>query len=295
LLDAINRPSLLASDDPNPNAFRKFLATAESSGTLETPGCLQSQRDSLLDGNNMNGRVILITGANGGLGRAIARSFLDEMPGNFVWLGVHRRKEQAEVLAHEFPDRCVLVDLDVTQSASWESATAQMLARHHRLDVLVNNAGKHSDALLATMPLKDWEEVLATNLHGAFHGCQAVLPTMISQRSGRIVNVASLSAILAPAGQTNYAAAKAGLVALTQSLAKEVARLNITVNAVCPGFVETEALGALANEERVALQAKVPMRRFGRPEEIAAAVRFLACPEASYITGSVLKVDGGIF
>jgi 3-oxoacyl-[acyl-carrier protein] reductase len=243
----------------------------------------------------MNERLILITGANGGLGRAIARSFLDEMPGNFVWLGVHRRREQAEVLEHEFPDRCALVDLDVTRSSSWESAIAQVLARHHRLDVLVNNAGKHSDALLATMPLKDWEEVLATNLDGSFHGCQAVLPTMISQRSGRIVNVASLSAMLAPAGQTNYAAAKAGLVALTQSLAKEVARLNITVNAVCPGFVETEALGALAKEDRLALQAKVPMRRFGRPEEIAAAVRFLACPEASYITGSILKVDGGIF
>jgi len=243
----------------------------------------------------MNGRVILITGANGGLGRAIARSFLDESKDNFVWLGVHSHKEQAQGLAKEFSERCALVDLDVTQSSSWESAVAKVLARQNRLDVLVNNAGKHSDALLATMPLKDWEEVLATNLHGAFHGCQAVLPTMISQRSGRIVNVASLSAILAPAGQTNYAAAKAGLVALTQSLAKEVARLNITVNAVCPGFVETEALGALGKEERQVLQAKVPMRRLGKPEEIAVAVRFLACPEASYITGSLLKVDGGIF
>jgi 3-oxoacyl-[acyl-carrier protein] reductase len=172
---------------------------------------------------------------------------------------------------------------------------ARILTQQNRLDVLVNNAGKHSDALLATMPLKDWEEVLQTNLHGAFHGCQAVLPTMISQRSGRIVNVASLSAILAPAGQANYAAAKAGLVALTQSLAKEVARLNITVNAVCPGFVETEALAALGKVERQAAQAKVPMRRFGRPEEIAAAIRFLACSDASYITGSILKVDGGIF
>jgi 3-oxoacyl-[acyl-carrier protein] reductase len=244
---------------------------------------------------DMSSRVIIITGANGGLGQAIARSFLDETPANFVWLGVHTRKDHAEELARQFPDRCALADLDVTQPASWESAVARVLAGHKRLDVLVNNAGKHSDALLATMPLKDWDEVLATNLHGAFHGCRAVLPSMISQRSGRIVNMASLSAILAPAGQTNYAAAKAGLVAFTQSLAKEVARLNITVNVVCPGFVETEALGSLAAEERQALQAKVPMRRFGKPREIAAAVRFLACPEASYITGSVLKVDGGIF
>ena len=117
---------------------------------------------------------------------------------------------------------------------------------------------------------------------------------MISQRHGRIVNVASLSGLLAPPGQTNYAAAKAGLIALTQSLAKEVARLDITVNAVCPGFVDTEALGAMTAEQRKAIEARIPMRRLGRPEEIAASIRFLACSQASYITGSVLKVDGGI-
>src|SRR5213078_208002 len=123
---------------------------------------------------------------------------------------------------------------------------------HKRLDVLINNAGKHEDALLATMLPRAWSDVLATNLDGAFHGCQAVLPSMISQRHGRIINISSLSALLAPPGQTNYAAAKAGLVALTQSLAKEVARLNITVNAVCPGFVETEALGSLSEEAKQA-------------------------------------------
>src|SRR5260370_36060717 len=140
-----------------------------------------------------------------------------------------------------------------------------------------------------------WQEVLRTNLEGAFHGCQAVLPGMMSARTGRIVNIASLSALLAPAGQANYAAAKAGLLAMTQALAKEVARLNITVNAVCPGFVETEALRGLSEDQRKAAQARIPMRRFGRPEEVAAAVRFLACAEASYITVSVMKVDVGIF
>ena len=243
----------------------------------------------------MNRRVILITGANGGLGRAIARAFLTETPDNFVWLGVHQSTEQARELAEEFANRCALVNLDVTEPASWQKAVEQIVAADQRLDVLVNNAGKHSDALLATMPAKDWDRVLQTNLSSVFHGCQAVMPTMISQRSGRIINISSLSALLAPPGQTNYAAAKAGVIALTQSLAKEVARLNITVNAVCPGFVETEALAGLTADQLKAAQAKVPMRRFGRPQEIAAAVRFLACSEASYITGSVLKIDGGVF
>src|SRR5581483_8389999 len=137
-----------------------------------------------------------------------------------------------------------------------------------------------------------WHRVVASNLDSVFHGCQAVLPTMISQRAGRIVNISSLSALLAPAGQTNYAAAKAGVIALTQSLAKEVARIGITVNAICPGYIQTEALAAMDDESRKTAQMRVPMRRFGKPEEVAAAVRFLACPEAAYITGSVLKIDG---
>jgi 3-oxoacyl-[acyl-carrier protein] reductase len=243
----------------------------------------------------MKSRVVLISGANGALGQAIARAFLDEPGGNVVWLGVHRARDKAQRLAEEFATRCHCVDLDVRQAGSWEAAVNQVLARGERLDVLVNNAGKHADYLLATMPIDAWEDVVTTNLDGAFHGCRAVLPTMISQRGGAIVNVASLSALLAPAGQTNYAAAKAGVIALTQSLAKEVARLNITVNAVCPGYVETEGLAAMGPEKLQAARLTVPMRRFGRPQEIAAAIRFLASPEATYITGSMLKVDGGIF
>jgi 3-oxoacyl-[acyl-carrier protein] reductase len=241
----------------------------------------------------MNYRVFLVTGANGGLGQAIARAFLQDT-GNKVWLGVRRNRGAAEKLIAEFEGRCALVKLDVTNPAAWKAAAETIVASDRRLDVLVNNAGHHEDGLLGTMPATAWSSVLSSNLDATFHGCQAVLPTMIGQRHGRIVNISSLSALLAPAGQTNYAAAKAGVLALTQSLAKEVARLGITVNAVCPGFIETEALRGMNEEERKGAQARVPMRRFGKPEEVAAAVEFLSSPAASYITGATLKVDGGI-
>lgn len=239
-------------------------------------------------------RSILVTGANGGLGQAIAREFLRESPGNSVWLGVRRHRAQAEALSKEYSARCHCLPLDVTSPENWREAVRSIAASEGSLQVLVNNAGHHQDGLLAQLPAVAWDEVIASNLTGAFHGCQAVLPHMIAQRHGRIINISSLSALLAPMGQTNYAAAKAGLLALTQSLAKEVARIGITVNAVCPGYVDTDAVQSMSSEERASAQSRIPMRRFGKPEEIATAVRFLACAEASYITGSVLKVDGGI-
>jgi 3-oxoacyl-[acyl-carrier protein] reductase len=240
-------------------------------------------------------RVILVTGANGGLGQAMARNFLNESSDNFVWLGVHKNKRAAAMIVEEFANRSSVLELDVTARVNWEKAIQDILARHQRVDVLVNNAGRQQDGLLANLDESAWAGVLATNLDSTFYGCRSVLPAMISQRSGRIINIASLSALLAPAGQTNYAAAKAGVVALTQSLAKEVARIGITVNAVCPGYIETEALAGWAAEERKSALTRVPMRRFGKPEEVASLVRFLACSEASYITGSIIKVDGGIF
>lgn len=239
-------------------------------------------------------RIILVTGANGGLGQAIARAFLSEADTACVVLGVNRRRDAAGVLAAAHAGRCEVESLDVTRAEDWKRVVNGVVERHGRLDVLVNNAGGHEDGLLATLPVSAWESVLASNLNGVFHGCQAVMSAMIGQRGGRIVNVASLSALFPPAGQANYAAAKAGVLALTRSLAKEVARIGITVNAVCPGYIETEALAGMDETARRSALAAIPARRFGRPDEVAAAVRFLACSDAAYITGSVLKIDGGI-
>ncbi|MGI8604285.1 MAG: SDR family oxidoreductase [Verrucomicrobiales bacterium] len=238
----------------------------------------------------MNSRNILITGANGGLGLAMARAFLKDAETQ-LWLGVRQSRDNAQKLAGEFPERARLVPLDVTSAGAWSAA----IELAGPVSVLINNAGIHDDALLGTMTAAQWDQVIASNLTGTFLGCQAVIRGMMAQRWGRIVNVSSLSALLAPAGQTNYAAAKAGIVALTQSLAKEVARAGITVNAVCPGYIETEALDDMAGAARESRKAQIPMRRFGRPEEVASAVRFLASEEASYITGAVVKIDGGIF
>ncbi len=236
-------------------------------------------------------RNILITGANGALGLAIAEKFLAQDAECVVFMGVRERRDRAEELAALRPGRVELISLEITDAAAWSAAIEQIGA----VSVLVNNAGFHDDALLANMKLEQWQRVLDANLGAVFLGCQAVLPTMMRERSGRIINIASLSAISPPAGQTNYAAAKAGVVGLTKSLAKESARMGITVNAVCPGYIEGGLPADWTAEHLKALKMQLPMRRFARPKEVAAAVFFLASADASYITGSSLKIDGGLF
>lgn len=212
-----------------------------------------------------------------------------------VWLGVRANRAAAEALEAESGGRCRLVDLEVTDPAAWEAAVGVIEEADGRLDVLVNNAGMHCDCLLAAMPEETWRSVISTNLDSVFHGCRAVVKPMMRQRFGRIINIASLSAVLPPLGQTNYAAAKAGVVAFSQTMAKEVARYGITVNSLLPGYIETEALAGMDQEARKQSQMRIPMRRFGKPAEVAAAVRFLAGDDAGYITGAALKIDGGIF
>jgi len=243
----------------------------------------------------MKSRAILITGANGGIGAATARLFLQRDATCHVYLGVRSNRETADAIAAEFPGRCGVLTLDVTCPGDWDGAITKVSEDGKVITVLVNNAGHHDDHLLATMPAESWAGVIDSNLNSAFLGCQAVLRGMMGERHGRIINVSSLSALLAPTGQTNYAAAKAGLIAMTQSLAKEVARMGITANAVCPGYIGTDALGAMDEEAAKQRKKAIPMRRFGKPGEVATAIFFLASQDAAYITGATLKIDGGIF
>lgn len=239
-------------------------------------------------------RRILITGANGVLGESTARYFLERDPECHVFLGVRERRDKAQAVVEAYEDRAFLCPLEITSPDSWAEAVRQIESLSGPLSVLVNNAGFHDDALLANMSAGQWAGVLDANLNAVFHGCQAALQPMIRQRWGRIVNIASLSALHSPAGQANYAAAKAGVLGLTQSLAKEAARMGITVNAVCPGHIEGALPAGWDDEQIKAVRRNTPMRRFARPEEIAAVVFFLASVEASYMTGASLKLDGAL-
>jgi 3-oxoacyl-[acyl-carrier protein] reductase len=237
----------------------------------------------------------IVTGAGRGIGHAIAVRLASE--GARVAC-VSRSEENAKRTADELnaarPDSAKAYAVDVADHAAVQKVAAQILQDFGKIDILVNNAGVRRDALAMRMSIEDWDTVINTNLRGAFNFTQAMLRVMVKQRSGRIINISSVIGLIGNAGQTNYAASKAGLIGLTKSLARELAGRNITVNAVAPGFITTDMTAGLSDEIKDTIQSKIPLGKTGTPEDIANAVAFLASAEASYITGQVLCVDGGI-
>ena len=241
----------------------------------------------------LEGRVALVTGGSRGIGRAIGRRLAAE--GAVVVLAARDRGRLSEAVGEIEADggRAESVTVDVAERASVDAAIGGVLERHGRIDAVVNNAGVTRDNLVLRMKDEDWQAVLATNLTGVFLCTQAALRPMLKQRSGRIVNVTSVVGLVGNAGQANYAASKAGVVGFTKSVAREVASRGITVNAVAPGFIETDMTAGMTDKAKAAVSAAIPMGRVGSPEDVAGTIVFLLSDAAGYITGQVLGVDGG--
>jgi 3-oxoacyl-[acyl-carrier protein] reductase len=243
----------------------------------------------------MSNRTALVTGASRGIGKACARTLAGA--GNRLVLA-SRTVEKLEEVATEIRGaggEAFVVEMDLANKESIARAVDLAAKEYGRIDILVNNAGVTKDGLALRMKQADWELVLATNLSGAFYAVQAVLSGMLRERWGRIINISSVVGEMGNAGQANYVASKAGLIGLTKSLAQEVGSRNITVNAVAPGFIETDMTHGLSEELKKKLLNNTPLRRFGTADDIAHAVRFLASDEASFITGHVMDVNGGIY
>ena len=237
----------------------------------------------------------IVTGAGRGIGHAIAVRLAGE--GARVAC-VSRSDENAKRTADELnslrADSAKHYAVDVADHAAVQKIGAQILEDFTKIDVLVNNAGVTRDGLAMRMSVEDWDTVINTNLRGAFNFTQAIIRAMIKQRSGRIINITSVIALIGNAGQTNYAASKAGLIGFTKSLARELASRNITVNAVAPGFITTDMTAGLSDEIKKTIQSQIPLGKTGAPEDVASTVAFLASAEANYITGQVVCVDGGM-
>jgi len=244
---------------------------------------------------NLENKIAIVTGASRGIGRAIALELAQR--GARVVVNYHRSAEAAaEVVAtiEAAGGQATAVQADVGDFEQAAGLIQAALDAFGRVDILVNNAGTTHDQLLMLMKEEDWDDVLRTNLKSMFNCCKAVARLMVRQRWGRIINISSISGIAGQGGQTNYAASKAGVIGFTKSLAKELGPRNITVNVVAPGFVPTDLTAGLPEELKQKMIEMTPLRRMGRPEEIAYAVVFLASDEASFTTGEILTVDGGL-
>lgn len=240
------------------------------------------------------GRVAVVTGGAKGIGRAIVQAFAEGGARVVVSGRDGAALEKACDETRMGGGEALAVQADVSKEEDTDSLCQKTIAAFGKADILVNNAGVTRDGLILRLSDEDWNQVLDTNLKGAFHCIRAFARPMIRQRWGRIVNVSSVIGLTGNAGQTNYSASKAGLIGLTKAVAKELASRHITVNAIAPGFIETAMTEALASDVREGLMARIPLGRLGAPADVAHAVAFLCSEEAAYVTGQVLTVDGGM-
>ena len=243
----------------------------------------------------MSNRTAFVTGASRGIGRACALALAKSGARVIV---AARNREKLEEVAGEIRaagSEAFVVEIDLSNADSIKAAFATATKGFGKTDILVNNAAVTKDTLALRMKPDDWESVLQTNLTGAFLCIQQVLQGMMRERWGRIINISSVVAEAGNVGQANYVASKAGLIGLTKALAQEMASRSITVNAVAPGFIDTDMTAGLSQDIKDALLARIPLKRLGNPDDVAAAVRFLASDEAGYVTGHVLDVNGGMY
>lgn len=243
----------------------------------------------------LDGKVVLVTGASRGIGRAVALEMARAGAKLIVnYAGNAAAAEEVVSAIKGFGGQAIAVQADVANGEAVEALVKQAVETFGRIDVLVNNAGITRDGLLMRMKEDDWDAVMDTNLKGIFHCTKAVSRLMMKQRSGRIINMTSVVGIMGNAGQSNYAAAKAGVIGFTKSMAKELASRGITVNAIAPGYIATDMTAVLSDQVRTEMAEKIPAGRLGAPEDVAAATLFLASDAAAYITGQTLNVDGGM-